>query len=88
MHEKVYERRILCKGFPTGKGWEGTGTCRALKGTIGGLSLASPPSQALVTKKSLGNRATECLRSPLPSFPPTGFTPGQLEPEVAFKQLD
>lgn len=48
-----------------------------------GLFLASPLAQALVT--FLGNLATGCLRSPLPSAHLTGFTLGQLEPEVAFK---
>lgn len=50
--------------------------------------LATPLAQGLVAEKGLGNRATECLRSPLPPAHPQGFTLGQLEPEVAFKQLD
>lgn len=50
--------------------------------------LATPLAQGLVTKKVLGNRTTECLGSPLPPAHPQGFTLGQLEPEVAFKQLD
>lgn len=40
-------------------------------------------------RKAWGSRVTEeCLGSPLPPAHPQGFTLGQLEPEVAFKQLD
>ena len=57
-------------------------------GTIEGPFSASPLLQTLVAKKGLGSKATECLGSPLPPAHSPGFTLGQLESEVAFKQLD
>lgn len=82
--------RRECEGSPRDKGWERVGTFQWLcyLGTMEDCFSASPLVQILVTKKGLGSRATECLRSPLPPAHSPGFTLGQLEPEVAFKQLD
>lgn len=91
MREKVCESRFRCEGFPGGKGWGKFGevSVTLLAGDNRILFLSALPLvQFLVTKKGLGSRVTECLGSPLPPAHPPGFILGQLEPEVAFKQLD
>lgn len=91
MHEKVCENRFKCEGFPAGKGW---GKDREVSGTLltGDNGIFIPfgitPGADLGHQERPGDRVSECLGSPLPPAHSPGFTLGQLEPEVAFKQLD